>query len=122
MLLAGELDAAIYGAEIPKEPRVAKRDRRSDEAAKAWYAKHRLVPVNHMVVVTDELARAKPQAVAELYRLLQAGRAAAGPPPHGEPDLAPFGKEANRAALELLIGYAVQQHLLPRKLTFNELW
>jgi len=122
MLLAGELDAAIYGADIPKEPSLQSVIADPVHAARAWYAKHRLVPVNHMVVVTDELARSKPEAVVELYRLLQAGRAAAGPPPAGEPDLAPFGKEANRAALELLIGYAMQQNLLPRKLSFDELW
>jgi 4,5-dihydroxyphthalate decarboxylase len=122
MLLAGELDAAIYGAEIPQEPSLQSVIADPVQAAKAWYAQHRLVPVNHMVVVTDELAHSKPKAVAELYRLLQAGRAAAGSPPPGEPDLAPFGKEANRAALELLIGYAVQQKLLPRKLSFDELW
>ena len=49
-----------------------------EAAARDWYAKHRLVPVNHMVVVTDELARARPEAVAELYRLLEAGKRAAG--------------------------------------------
>ncbi|MGH6683821.1 MAG: hypothetical protein ACRECA_07855, partial [Pseudolabrys sp.] len=122
MLLAGELDAAIYGADIPNEPSLQSVIADPAQAAKAWYAKHRLVPVNHMVVVTGELARSKPDVVAELYRLLQAGRAAAGPPPHGVPDLAPFGKEANRAALELLIGYAAQQNLLPRKLNVDELW
>jgi len=122
MLLSGELDAAIYGAEIPKGTDLQSVIPDPDEAAKAWYAKHRLVPVNHMVVVTDELARAKPQAVAELYRLLEAGRASVGSAPVGRPDMAPFGKEANRAALELLTTYAVQQRLIPRPLAFNELW
>ena len=55
------------------------------------------MPVNHMVVVTDEVARAKPQAVAELYRLLEASRAAAGMPAAGEPDPAPFGRASEPA-------------------------
>jgi 4,5-dihydroxyphthalate decarboxylase len=91
-----------------------------DGDAKAWYAKHGLVPVNHMVVVTEELAKAKPKAVAELYRLLEAGKTAAGPP--GAIDTAPFGREANRPCLELLCDYAMQQKLIPRPLSVDALW
>ena len=83
MLIAGELDAAIYGAAMPDDPRLQSVIPDPDAAAKAWYAKHRLVPVNHMVVVTETLAQAKPEAVAELYRLLEAGKQAAGLPKDG---------------------------------------
>ena len=76
MLIDGELDAAIYGAELPKDPRLQSVIPDPDAAARAWYGQHGLVPVNHMVVVTETLARAKPQAVAELYRLLEAGKKA----------------------------------------------
>jgi 4,5-dihydroxyphthalate decarboxylase len=120
MLLDGELDAAIYGAALPSDPRVQSVIPDPDAAARAWYAKHHLVPVNHMVVVTEELARAKPKAVAEFYRLLEAGKQAAGPP--GPIDTAPFGKEANRPCLGLLIGYALQQGLISRRLDIDELW
>src|SRR5512132_4445613 len=68
MLIAGELDAAIYGAALPKDPRLQSVIKDPENAAKSWYAKQGLVPVNHMVVVTEELARSNPQAVAELYR------------------------------------------------------
>ncbi len=121
MLLDGELDAAIYGAAMPDDPRLKSVIPDPDEAARAWFAKHRLVPVNHMVVVTDEFARADPVAVAELYRMLEAGRAAAGAPKGGI-DTAPFGKDANRPCLELLISYAVQQGLIARRLDVDELW
>ena len=121
MLLAGDLDAAIYGAAMPKDPQLKSVVANPDADAKAWYAKHGLVPVNHMVVVTDELKRANPAAVAELYRLLEAGKKAAGVPAGGI-DTAPFGKEANRPCLELLISYAVQQGLLARPLSIDELW
>jgi len=120
MLIDGELDAAIYGAAMPNDPRLKTLIPDPDGAARDWYAKHRLVPVNHMVVVTEDLARAKPDAAAEFYRLLEAGKAAAGMP--GGIDTAPFGKAANRPALELLISYAVQQGHIPRKLAADELW
>jgi 4,5-dihydroxyphthalate decarboxylase len=120
MLLDGELDAAIYGAAIPDDRRLRSVIPDPDAAARAWYAKHRLVPVNHMVVVTEELARANPQAVAELYRLLEAGKQAAGS--LGPIDTSPFGKEANRPCLEMLIAYAAQQGLISRRLDVDELW
>jgi len=124
MLIGGELDAAIYGAAMPDDPRLQSLIPDPDAAARDWYAKHRLVPVNHMVVVTEELARAQPDAVAELYRLLETGKsaamAAAGKP--GAIDTTPFGKAANRPALELLISYAAQQGHIPHKLAADELW
>ena len=120
MLVAGELDAAIYGAALPDDARLQSVIADPDAAAQAWYAKHHLVPVNHMVVVTEELARANPKAVAELYRLLKAGKQAAGHP--GPIDTSPFGKDANRPCLELLIGYALQQGLISRRLAVDELW
>jgi 4,5-dihydroxyphthalate decarboxylase len=128
MLIAGELDAAIYGAAMPDDPRLQSLIPDPDAAARDWYAKHHLVPVNHMVVVTEDLARAKPEAVAELYRLLEAGKAAAksaAMAAAGKPsplDTTPFGKAANRPALELLISYAAQQGHIPRKLAVDELW
>lgn len=120
MLLSGALDAAIYGAAMPKDARLKSVVADPDGEAKLWYEKHKLVPVNHMVVVTEELARANPDAVAELYRLLEASRKAAGQ--SGPLDTAPFGKEANRRCLELLISYAVQQRQIPRALSVEELW
>jgi 4,5-dihydroxyphthalate decarboxylase len=122
MLIDGELDAAIYGAAMPDNAALQSVIPDPEVAAKRWYTKHGLMPVNHMVVVTDGLAREKPQAVAELYRLLEAGRAAAGMPAAGDPDPAPFGREANRPCLELLAFYAAQQGVTPRKLDFDELW
>ncbi len=122
MLIGGELDAAIYGAELPKDKRLQSVIPDPDAAARAWYGQHGLVPVNHMVVVTESLARSSPQAVAELYRLLEQSKKAAGLPAAGEIDTAPFGKEANRPCLELLISYAVQQRLIPRPIAIDALW
>ena len=120
MLVSGELDAAIYGAAMPNDPRLQSVIPDPDAAALAWHAKHKLVPVNHMVAVTEELTRDNPAAAAELYRLLEAGKKAAGKT--GATDTTPFGKDANRPCLELLLTYAVQQRLIPRPLTVDELW
>jgi 4,5-dihydroxyphthalate decarboxylase len=120
MLLDGELDAAIYGAAMPDDKRLRNIVADPQGDSRRWYAQHKLVPVNHMVVVTDELKRNNPKAVAELYRLLEAGRAAA--PPQGETDTAPFGKGKNRAGLELLMSYAVQQGLVDKPIPVDALY
>ncbi len=122
MLIDGELDAAIYGAAMPNDPRLKSVIPDPEAAALAWYGKHHVVPVNHMVVTTDEFMQAQPQAVAEFYRLLEEGKKVAGLPKAGEIDTVKFGREENRPCLEMLISYAVQQNLIPRKLTVDELW
>jgi 4,5-dihydroxyphthalate decarboxylase len=119
MLVDGELDAAIYGAAMPANAGLKSVIADPEAEAKKWYAQHRLVPVNHMVVVTDELKRDNPEAVAELYRLLEAGRRAV--PPQGDIDTAPFGQAANRAGIELLMSYAVQRGLVARTIPVDEL-
>jgi 4,5-dihydroxyphthalate decarboxylase len=120
MLIAGDLDAAIYGAALPKDPRLQSVIPDPEAAARTWYARHGLVPVNHMVVVTDELARSRPDAVAEFYRLLEEARRVA--PPGGPIDTAPFGRQANRQCLDLLMSYCEQQKLISRRPNFDELW
>ena len=117
MLINGELDAAIYGAAMPDDPRLQSVIPNPEVEAQKWFAKHKLVPVNHMVVVTDEFARSDPSAVDALYRLLEAGWKAAG----SKSDT-PFGKAANAAGLELLSRYAFQQKLVSRPFTAAELF
>jgi 4,5-dihydroxyphthalate decarboxylase len=121
MLIDGELDAAIYGAAMPDDKRLKTVVANPEADAKAWYAKHKFMPVNHMVVVTDELAREQPDAVAELYRLLEVSRAKLPPRADGI-DPAPFGNDKNRACLDLLMSYAVQQGLIARPIPVEELY
>jgi len=120
MLLAGELDAAIVGAELPDDPRLKSVIPSPEAAAQDWYRKHRVTPVNHLVCVKAELARSNPGAVAEVYRLLCAAKQAV-PAPAGL-DPAPYGIKANRPALDLIIDYAVQQQMIPRRLSVDELF
>ena len=120
MLFDGEIDAAIFGAELPTDPRLKSVIPDPQAAAQDWYKKHRVAPVNHMVVVNAALARANPQLVPQVYDLLLRGKKAAPAP--GAIDPAPFGVEPNRAALEMIIAYSVQQKLIPRRLTVDELF
>jgi 4,5-dihydroxyphthalate decarboxylase len=120
MLLAGEIDAAIYGAELPPDPRLESVIPQPEAAAQGWYRKHGVTPVNHLVAVKSDLAQSHPHAVAEVYRLLAAAKRAA-PAPAGI-DPAPYGIAANRPALELIVDYCVQQRMIPRRFSVDELF
>jgi 4,5-dihydroxyphthalate decarboxylase len=120
MLLAGEIDAAIYGAELPADARLKSVIPEPEAAAQAWHRKHGVTPVNHLVVVKTDIVRTQPHVAAEVCRLLAAAKRAA-PAPAGI-DPAPFGVAANRPALELIVDYCLQQRMIPRRFSVDELF
>ncbi len=122
MLRAGELDAAIYGADLPNDPTLKSLIPDAESSAQRWYARHKVVPINHMVVVTEKLAKSNPQTVKEIYRLLLQAKKAAGLPKAGAIDFLPFGLKACRPALQTIITYALQQRLIPRKIEVEDLF
>ena len=122
MLLDGELDAAIFGGEMPADPRLKSVIPDADAAGKAWYGKYATVPINHMVVVKDALARSRPDVVREVYRLLLDSKKAAGLPKAGAVDFVPFGFDAVRPALELMSSYALEMKIVPRRYAVEELF
>lgn len=118
MLMDGELDAVLGET----SPNAKLKPLFSDPAAeaKAWYAKHGIVPVNHLVVVTGALADSRPDVVSEVYRMLKASKTMAA---LADPiDLVPFGFEANRRPLELITEYAEQQNLISERFPVEELF
>jgi 4,5-dihydroxyphthalate decarboxylase len=118
MLLAGELDAVL--GDRSDDPRIKPLFGDPAAAARQWYKTHRIVPLNHMVVVSAGLSASRPDLVAEIYAMLREGKRRAPSP--DDPDTTPFGVEACRPALERIIDYAVQQKLIPRRLTVDELF
>ena len=91
--------------------------------AQAWRSKHDVVPLNHMVVVSEEaLARSRPDIVAEVFALLKESKRRGAVPAADGIDYVPFGVEACRPALARIIDYAAQQRLIPRRFTVDELF
>lgn len=122
MLLDGELDAAIVGDKFP-DPRLKPLIPEADAVARQWAQAHGGVPINHMMVVRDTIARSRPDIVKEIYRMLHDSRQAVPPPAdNGLLDPWRFGIEANRRSLEIIIDYSVRQKLIPRKFTVDELF
>ncbi len=122
MLLAGELDAAVMTGASLKDPRVRSLIADPAAAAQSWYQRYQAVPINHMVVVKQSLLKSNPRAVEEVFRLLAESKQAAGLPAGTGPDPFPLGVEANRKSLGLVINYAAQQQLIPRRYSVDELF
>jgi 4,5-dihydroxyphthalate decarboxylase len=122
MLLDGELDAAIFGGEMPTDPRLKSVIADAEAAGRDWYAKYRTVPINHMIVVKDSLSKSNPDAVREVFRMLLASKTAAGLPKAGAVDFAPFGFDAVKTALDLMSSYCLEMKLIPKRYSVEELF
>ena len=138
MVASGELAAGI-GVTRPDtanvEPLIA--DRAAKEAD--WVARG-IYPINHTVVVKDEIIAATPGVAASLYAafveakkpfLARLGAGAALPEEDKAladrrelvgPDPVPYGIEANRATLEAIVGFARNQHILTASLRVEEMF
>jgi 4,5-dihydroxyphthalate decarboxylase len=113
MLIDGELDAVLGEKVDHPELKPLFADVAAEE--KAWFEKHKVMPINHMVVVSQKLSDAKPAAVREVHRLLAASAAASPAAPR-------FNAQEMRRSLQLIIHYCTQQKLIPRAFTVDELF
>ena len=119
MMMRGELAAAILGGDMPKdEPRVQTLIPDPHNAAKAWYQREGVIPINHVFVVRKELSKQRPDVVREIYRMIVESRKFA-PESATRP---PFGLEANRKGLQLAIDWSYEQKIIPRRLSVDELF
>ena len=118
MLLDGELDAVL--GESSDDPRIKSLFGDPQAEAQRWYAKHKVVPINHLVVMRSHDVAAAPDDAREVYRLLREGKRLAGPA--AAPDPTPFGAEANRPSLAMIAEYAFQQRLLPRRVSVDDMF
>jgi 4,5-dihydroxyphthalate decarboxylase len=115
MLIDGELDAVLGEKMEHPELKPLFADAAAEE--KSWFAKHHVLPINHMVVVSETLSNEHPEAVREVFRLLR--ESAAFAPPAAVPR---FSTEEMRRSLELIIQYTAQQALIPSTFAVDELF
>jgi len=121
MLLDGDLDAAIPGYDVIKLPQIKPIIPDLASAGRAFWDKYHAVSVNHIFTIKRELAEQRPDVVKELYRMLLASKQKAPAPKDGIDPL-PFGYEALRKPLELSIQYSLEQKLITRKFSVDELF
>ena len=121
MLLNGEVDAGIVGDKLP-DPKLKHLIPDPDAVARDWAERHHGIPINHMLVVRQELSRSRPDVVKDIFRQLHESKRAAGLPDGGELDPYRFGVEACRPILEIIIDYCQRQELIPRRISVDELF
>jgi 4,5-dihydroxyphthalate decarboxylase len=113
MLIDGELDAVLGEKVDHPDLKPLFADASAEE--KAWSAKHLVMPVNHMVVVSRDLSDDHPDVVREVHRLLveSAKLSSVGPR---------FSADEMRRSLDLITQYTAQQGLIPRAYVIDELF
>jgi len=137
MLVAGELPAAI-GVQVDS-PDVKPLIPNARDAGFAALRERGLYPINHTVVVRNDVLAAHPGLAADLFRAFAEAkqpyieRLAAGQTENADDvffkgvmdvtgDPLPYGIERNRAMLEAVIQYAVEQGIIPRRVAVDELF
>ncbi|QHO79168.1 hypothetical protein ACH79_29555 [Bradyrhizobium sp. CCBAU 051011] len=113
MLIDGELDAVL--GEKSDHPDLEPLFADVEAEERAWFDKHGVVPINHMVVVSRRLSEEHPDAVREVHRLLTESAAAAPAGPR-------FSRDEMQRSLQLIIDYSAQQKLIPRAFAVDELF
>jgi 4,5-dihydroxyphthalate decarboxylase len=125
-VLSGELAAVVGDV---KHPELVPLLADAYEAADRYLRAHRNWPVNHLVVVRDELLHLAPAIVDAFERAkrlylesaeLEPAHARAAAVMGADP--LPYGVEPNRAVLEELLDHAVAQRILRRRPTVDELF
>ena len=120
MMLDGELAAAILGNDMPNDPRIERLIPDPFNAAKQWYAREGVIPINHMFVVHQDFCKLRPDIVREIYRMIGDSRSLA--PASATETLPPLGLEANRKGIEMAIEWSFEQNIIPRKFSVDELF
>lgn len=121
MLLDGEIDAAIFGNDLPDHPDIAPVIADYAQADVLWQERNGFVPYNHVAVMRSDIAQAHPDSVGLVYAMLKQGK-------DGLPDPAlvrqrvPDGIEAMRGPLARIIASCERQQLMPRKLTVDDVF
>jgi 4,5-dihydroxyphthalate decarboxylase len=121
MLRDGDIEAAVLGNDLPEGDEFAPVI--SDHAAvdRAWHSRHGFMPINHMVVVSQDVARDMPDAVRAAYGLLKEADAEAPAPTDGMKRTM-FGFERLREPIQFTLDICRRQLLLPRDVSVDEVF
>lgn len=129
LLASGELPAAIGDIRVTS-PDVRPLIANAREAGFAYYRKTGIYPTNHGMTIANRVLEREPEVAVELFKAFAASKAAyrakldtrqnLDKADEVALDLAsvvgdpfPFGLDANRKALEAIVDFAVEQHMLP---------
>jgi 4,5-dihydroxyphthalate decarboxylase len=139
LLAAGEIDAAIGEMGGVTSPDIKPLIPDAQNAAFDYFRKTGVYPINHGIVVKNELLKDSPSIADDLMQAFRESKAiylkdlqgsagvsswdkAAATNAAVVGDPFPFGIDANRKALEAMTQFGVDQHMVPRRFTVEELF
>jgi 4,5-dihydroxyphthalate decarboxylase len=117
MTLGGEVDAAIG---LEPHPSLRPVLANAEDIERDFERQSGVRPINHVLVVKEELAQQQPWLTSELYFVFNAARERSIVEDGADP--ATYGLAANRGAIELLARYAVEQGIVSRAFGAEELF
>jgi 4,5-dihydroxyphthalate decarboxylase len=137
MLITGEIPAAI-GVQVDS-PDVKPLIENAREAGFDALRQHALYPINHTVVVSNDVLAAHPGVASDLFNALSdakrlyIARLEAGVTENADDeffkrvmevigDPLPYGIEPNRRMLEAIIGHAGEQGIIPRRVPVEDIF
>jgi ABC-type nitrate/sulfonate/bicarbonate transport system substrate-binding protein len=139
LLASGEVAAAIGDIQVDS-PHVKPLIPNAREAGFASYRKTGIYPLNHSVVIRNSVLAANPGLAAVLFDAFKAAKAEymarlqIGGALTAEDrdalalrdgigdDPFPYGVAPNRKAIETLVQFSLEQHIIPRKFSVEELF
>lgn len=139
LLASGEVAAAV-GDIKTDSPMVRPLIPDARRAGFAYYRKTGIYPLNHGVVIKNSVLEANPGLAVELFNAFKAAKALYMVRLETGGDLSledmdalslrdgiggdpyPYGVEVNRKAVETLVQFAYDQHIIPRKFSVEELF
>ncbi|UKD57015.1 hypothetical protein L3Q65_09920 [Amycolatopsis sp. FU40] len=110
--LDGKLDYGIMGNELPSDDRIRTAVPDALSVAANWAERKGFAPINHVVAINPA---ADAKAVLAVYDALAAQVR------NGPAELNPVGFEALRGPVTEVARYALEQQVLPRAVSFDEL-
>lgn len=139
LLASGEVAAAV-GDIKTDSPAARPLIPDARRAGFAYYRKTGIYPLNHGVVIKNSVLEANPGLAVELFNAFKAAKALYMARLETGGDLTPedmdvlslrdgiggdpypYGVEVNRKAVETLVQFAYDQHIIPRKFSVDELF
>jgi 4,5-dihydroxyphthalate decarboxylase len=115
-LAEGVIDAAILGNDLPDDPIFAPVFDAPEQAARVWFARTGVVPINHVLVARADVAATHAPQLRMLVTNLELAKSDA------TPDLLPLGEAAMAHAIAHLLDACRAQGLLPRRLDAGEVF
>lgn len=120
LVRSGDLAAVIMGPKQSNGSGLARIIPDVDTAIAEWYELNHAVPINHMIVVTDDLIRKDPAVVEEVFNLLKQGCEMV--PDTKTPSAVCAGKDKVLNAVKLAIEYSLEQKLISRNFDLDEIF